>query len=283
MPKSHQLFSQFPLNNTVSLSTGEVQTPYHIYEGYGLLIGGTAPVDKVKGIMRDESLEPVTDTNGQAVLGLWLMNFTEAHIAPHTEFQCSIFVQPKTIPPYPDHPYAPLKFMVSADEPAILCADIWNNTEECVAYNSEHLALSARPCFSHFNRTENSIEVRFSEGNNIILIAKIQLPSRTGFGDGMALLRLFGLRKTMQVAQAPYTQLDVINRVSEQQSKNVPARSYTDVATNIIKQFDPSTDELILGNIDFNDIGFQPRMVQFVDGLNFVYLDPDPSRAISSS
>ncbi len=280
MPKSHKLFSDFPLNKSIMLSTGEVQTPYHIYEGYGLFIAGTAPVDKVNAIMTNESLEPVINENGEALLALWLMDFTEAHIAPHTELQCSVFVQPRSISPYPAHPFAPLKFMVEAEEPAILCADIWNNTEECVAYNAEHLSLGAKLCTSAFNRTTNNVEVKFIEGDNLLLNAKINLPSRTGFGDGMALLRLFGLRKTIQVAQSPYTQLDVINRVSEQQPQNVPARSYTDVATNVVKKFDPTTDELILGNIDFGQIGFQPTMVQFVDGLNFVYLDPDLLRAI---
>jgi len=281
MPKSHPLFSRFPLNKTVQLSTGETQTPYHVYNGYGLFVGGIAPVDKVNSIMTDESPVPVTDIHGNALLALWLMDFTEAHIAPHTEFQCSIFVQPQSVPPLPDHPFAPLQFMVQAEEPAMLCADIWNNTEECVAYNAEHLGLGARLCRSSFTRTSDRIDVDFNVGDTPLLTAKIRLPARTGFSDGLSLLRLFGLRKTIQLAQAPYTQLDVINRVDDQQSKNIPARSYTDVSTNIVKRFDPSTDELILGNIAFREIGFQPRMVQFVDGVNFVYLDPDPSRAFT--
>jgi len=282
MPKSHPLFSQFPLKDTVQFSTDEVQTPYHIYEGYGLLVGGTAPVDNVNAIMTDEALVPVTDTNGNALLALWLMDFTEAHIAPHTELQCSIFVQPHSVAPLPDHPFAPLQFMVQADEPAILCADIWNNTAECVAYNAEHLALGAKLCSSTFTRTDGNIALSFNEGDKTLLNAKFQLPARTGMSDGLSMLRLFGFRKTIEFAQAPYTQLDVINRVSDQQPANVPARSYTDVSTNIVKRFDPSTDELTLGHIPFGEIGFQPRMVQFVDGLNFVYLDPDPSRAITT-
>ena len=59
MPHDHAIFKQFPLTGTVDLSTGTAKTPYHIYDGYGLMIGGTADLGQVTQLMVDEETRPV--------------------------------------------------------------------------------------------------------------------------------------------------------------------------------------------------------------------------------
>ena len=40
--KTHPLFTAYPLQNNLEISVDNVPTPYHVYDGHGLLIGGTA-------------------------------------------------------------------------------------------------------------------------------------------------------------------------------------------------------------------------------------------------
>ncbi len=40
--RQHELFKRYPIDGAATISTGEVPTPYHIYDGYGAFIGGTA-------------------------------------------------------------------------------------------------------------------------------------------------------------------------------------------------------------------------------------------------
>jgi hypothetical protein len=47
MSRDHLFFKQHPLAGQAQLSTGTVPTPYHVYDGRGVFIGGTADLAAV--------------------------------------------------------------------------------------------------------------------------------------------------------------------------------------------------------------------------------------------
>lgn len=50
--RRHALFRRYPLAGEVRLSTGPAPTPYHVYAGHGLFIGGTADLAAVRALGR---------------------------------------------------------------------------------------------------------------------------------------------------------------------------------------------------------------------------------------
>jgi hypothetical protein len=43
---------------------------------------------------------------------------------------------------------------------------------------------------------------------------------------------------------------------------------------NLVRYFDPSTDELSFGATPYASLGFKPHFVQYMTGFKFVYLEP---------
>jgi len=80
---SHPLFRRFPLDGSASIATGPVCTPYHVYDGYSLFIGGTADLSSVRRLLAPESVVPLADEAGRALMGVWVCNFTRASLGPH--------------------------------------------------------------------------------------------------------------------------------------------------------------------------------------------------------
>ncbi|MBC7813367.1 MAG: hypothetical protein H7175_19565, partial [Burkholderiales bacterium] len=97
--QSHPLFQQYPLNQQATLSVGTVPAPYHVYNGYGLFIAGTAHLDKVRALLQSEQVEPIQDEAGRALMAIWVCNFLEASLGTHHELQFSIFIQRQSVPP----------------------------------------------------------------------------------------------------------------------------------------------------------------------------------------
>ncbi len=271
---THPLFSQFPLTGKVTLSTGEAPTPYHIYDGYGLFLSGSANMTAVKAQMTTETLQPIRRADGRAQVALWVMDFTRASLAPHRELQCSVFVAREEKPPLDDHPLAVLKHMIEAPTASILCADIWNDTAECVAYNTEHLGLGARLCHvDDIGYADGAFHFRFSEGGALIAAGRFGVP-RLSFGVVRHMIGLFGWGGFFRLVRLPYTELTVINRVSDVIDANAAAQSYTSSGSTSIALADPARDSLSWGDVPFANIDFVPEFGQIVQGVRFVYLAP---------
>lgn len=45
------LLKQFPLSGSAVIPTGNVPTPYHIYNGFGLFIGGVCDLNEAKQLL----------------------------------------------------------------------------------------------------------------------------------------------------------------------------------------------------------------------------------------
>ena len=65
--QQHALFRQYPLTGECTISVGSVPIPYHVYDGWALLIGGTARLESVQALLAGEALAPLT-TTGAMVL-----------------------------------------------------------------------------------------------------------------------------------------------------------------------------------------------------------------------
>ena len=142
-PKDHPLFKLHP-SSTALISVGEVPTPYQIYAGYGTFIGGFAELKVVRQFLKDESVVPVQNDEGKALMGLWVCDFTDASLDPHHELQISFLTSRTEIQPLPSYPLSVLIAMLTHPEIEMLCHGLWNNTSKVVAFNRELLSLNAR-------------------------------------------------------------------------------------------------------------------------------------------
>lgn len=276
MHREHVIFERFPLKGEVTLSTGTIPTPYHIYDGYGFLIAGTADPERVAHMIKNEAVIPAQTANRRVVVAMFLLDFTDASLAPHSEFQCSVFLQTASTPLLEDHDFAPFQYIFTTPDAAQLCANIWNNTTECVAYNSEHLGLGAQLCNSRFTHRQNEVTFTFASTDGAPLIeGQIQLPIRTSLRDTWDMLRLAGLRNFIQAIRADAVTMDVVNRKGLVIPEHKRATAYSAPEQVIVARFNPNTDRLSFGDIPFGNIDFQPTVYQYYDGFKFVYLDPD--------
>ncbi|GJM40670.1 MAG: hypothetical protein DHS20C20_09520 [Ardenticatenaceae bacterium] len=159
--KNHPLFTEFPLSGTATISVGDVPTPYHVYDGSGVLIGGTANLANVKQLLKNESVFPIETEGGKALLGIWVVDFTDASLGPHNELQFSILVAHQPLPPVPDHPLALVKALFANDKARMFCYRLWNAGETAVAYNRELLGLNAQPTKSSIEETKSLIQKEY--------------------------------------------------------------------------------------------------------------------------
>lgn len=273
----HKLFQQFPLSGEKEISVGKVPVPYHIYDGQGILIGGTAVLDDIEKILENEALYPIQTQSGKALMGVWVVDFSEASLGPHNELQFSILVAHKPQPPVEDHPLALLKALFLNPEARMFCYGLWNDTETAVAYNRELLGLDAQPNQGtiQLNRGQSS-SFRFqNDADQIIIEGQVTLAKQTNITIGWQMLRLFGLRPTLRSFSQPYMEAKVVNPRGNIIPTNADAQSFLASDTPIMQLFDPATDSLHFGETSKNNFQFQPRFIEQFSPFRFVYLAPE--------
>jgi hypothetical protein len=59
------LFKQYPLGGSVNLSTGPAPEPYHVYDGYGLFVGGEADLAAARRLLAREQVTCIRNSPGQ--------------------------------------------------------------------------------------------------------------------------------------------------------------------------------------------------------------------------
>lgn len=274
--KEHHLFKTYPLKGAAALSIGNVPTPYHIYNGYGLFIGGVADLEVVKNLLKNEAVTPITTSIGQAVMGIWICDFLDASLGAHHELQFSFFVTEQKTNSVPFHPLNTLALMLTRPDIRMVCYGLWNNTPTVVAYNREHLSLNAILTDSHIERSAHSVRFHFQDQatGTPILSGQINDPQKTSFATTLALMGQIGLRTTWAVTQRPWVSLNVVNPVGVVLNRNAIAQAHTKNDVNVVRYFDPRRDSLNFGDTVYRSLHFTPHCVQYMDGFKFVYLDP---------
>jgi hypothetical protein len=272
---NHPLFERFPLAGKAALSTGSVPTPYHIYDGYGAFVGGTADLSAVKALLKGERVIPVQTADGHALMGIWICDFLDASLGAHHELQCSIFVAPAPVPPVPAQPLGLLGAMLGRADVQMLCYGLWNNTPVVVAYNRELLSLNAQLTRSLIHRELDALNFSFRDNSgDLILEGKLDRPGKASAGAGIALMRQLGFLKGMRIARAPWVKMSVVNPLGVGLGNNAVAEAFNKNDANALRYFEPERDQLTFGDVPYARLGFQPRFVQFMDGFKFVYLNP---------
>ncbi len=269
----HPLFERFPLIGRASTSAGLLPMPYHVYDGHGAFVGGEADLPAVQALLARESLHAVQTTEGRALAGLWVFDFTQASLGAHHELQVSLFVSRAPLPPVAAHPLALLELMVTRPEVLMLCHGLWNSTRAAVAYNRELLALDARESVSRIERSAARLvfDVRERAGGQPVLQGTLARPGRAALGANLALLARLGLRRTLALARQPWIRVPVLNPVGPVLARNAAADSYTATRRSALRYADPECDRLVFGDSRYAALGFQPRFVQTMEGFRFVY------------
>ncbi len=208
MPNTnHPLFQTHALRGTAQISGGEVSLPYHIYDGYGAFIGGTADLAKVQQLLASEEVQPIQNGAGRALMGVWLCDFVEANLGPHHEMQISSFVSRGQVAPISAQRLGLLGAMLSRPDMHMMCHGLWNSTPLVGAYNRELLSLNARLSHSSIMRTEQemNVAVEDAESGALLLKCKRCKPKQAAIGATFALWGQLGLSHTLEVSRQPPT------------------------------------------------------------------------------
>lgn len=270
----HPLFKQYPLNGQTTISTGLVPTPYHIYDGNGLFLGGTADLAAVRDLLKGEGLSPIRTRAGSALMGVWVCNFTEASLGPHHELQFSIFGSVVDLEPVEDNPLAVLKLLLTRSDVLMMCHGLWNNTVPVVAYNREVLGLNAALADSRIDYQRGSFVFDFTDHatQTPLLSGRINNPEQASARANFNMVALMGFGPLMAAAQQPWLTVRIVSPQAVW-GRNAIAESFTKNDTNVIRYFGDN-DIFRLGPSPYANLGFRPQFSQFMTGFKFVYLNP---------
>jgi hypothetical protein len=272
----HPLFQRYPLNGQARLSIGEVPTPYHIYAGYGAFIGGTADFALVQRLLKNEQVVPVQTAHGRALLGIWVCNFTDASLGPHTELQFSVFVAQHRLSDLSAHPLGLLAGMLTRLDVQMLCHGLWNNTPTVIAYNRELLSLDARLAESQMVRDGHRFRFVFRDAASDapIFSGELSQPGRASLRATLALGAQIGFGRARALAQAPWVGMQILNPLGVSLPHNAVAEAYSKNDVNAVRYWNPRADSIQFGDGPYARLQFTPHFIQHMDGFKFVYLNP---------
>ncbi|MBL8153568.1 MAG: hypothetical protein JNM70_05230 [Anaerolineae bacterium] len=276
------LFSKYPLDSDRVLSNGiRVPFPYHITDGRILFIGGTADLAAAKTALQSESLVPLVNAAGRALMGLWLCDFTQASLGPHRELQFSLFVTRQPEPPIPAQTFSLLDALLFHPSIRMFCWRLWNDAENVVLYNRELLGLDARLAAADFTHAPEKQQTAFNftdSEQGTILEGHIRADQRQPLGDALRMVQQLGFRKLMQMNAIDWVSVKVINPISDAFAFNGEAQTYAAGERIIVRQYDPGVDRLVFGQPSDQRLNFRPDFVYQVSGCKFIYLNvTDPA------
>ena len=276
-PKDHPLFKQYPIKGTAQISCGEVPTPYHIYDGYGLFIGGACDLSAARHLLKDEDLNLIETTDNKTPTGIWICNFTDASLNPHHELQFSFFSSKQREKPTAPHPFNTLSIMLTHPDVQMLCHGLWNNTPLVVAYNRELLSLNARLTESKIEHASNSVNFSFKDSitGNSILSGSVRNPQRNSLLANLSFLSKIGFRRGSEIAKQPWTGMQVLNPKGVVLDRNATAKAFNKSDVNVVRYFDGQTSSLEFGNTPYRPLQFSASFSQYMSGFKFVYLEPE--------
>jgi hypothetical protein len=253
-----------------------VPTPYHVYDGRGVFIGGSADLDAVRELLAPEQVHAVQTVAGRALMGVWVFDFSDASLGAHHELQCSLFVSHAPLAPVTAHPLGLLELMVTRPDVRMLCHGLWNSTPRAVAYNRELLALNAHLSESRIDAGPHTFDfaVRDAVTHAPLLEGHLHQPRRASLRATLSLLGRLGWRRAMTLARQPWIAMPVLNTVGPTLPRNAAAESFTKAEGSVVRRFDAARDRLAFGDESYRRLGFEPTFFQFMDGFKFVYLAP---------
>ena len=303
MRSDHPLFAEYPLDAVVPVDGEDCTSPYHIYNGDLVLIGGRADAAAAADLLAGERLAPMLDSAGNALMAVWLADFTEANLGPHHELQISLFAALTPQPPTPQHPFAIHRLLLLEPDAYMVCHGLWNSTQRVVRYNQSHLCLDARLSNSRIDRDDRrgmrsaeqtmrsrhdsatadlmpippqwNFQVSDALSGQAVAEGSLALPNRQPLSVSWAMLRHLGMAGMMQSARQPFIHVPVVNTKSAYADDNYVAHTYTRSDRQIIRRREKA-DAVSIRHQRYAPLNFQPDFVQHSAGVRFVYLRPQP-------
>ncbi|MDX2075637.1 MAG: hypothetical protein SFZ02_04355 [bacterium] len=274
---THRLFKKYPLDGQVTINGQQVTTPYHIYDGQIMFIGGTAKADVAQELLKNERLAPILDTNGDALMALWVCDFTEANLGAHHELQISIFASVEPQAPVKAHPFAIFRLLVMNPDAMMVCHGLWNNTPLVVDYNREHLGLDAGLSISTISTTDHRrvFDIQDATSKQPIVRGNLAEPIKADNKALRGMVGHMGFGGMMRAMRSPFIHVPVVNTISAVSNDNRVAHTYTKNDKQIVRYFEPTHDKLTIHHPHYVPLAFQPAFVQHSYGIRFVYLRPE--------
>jgi hypothetical protein len=281
--KTQDLFQQFPLRSLQEVPDGVV--PYHVYNGSVLLIGGTANLAPVRALLDNQSLEPVRTTRGEALISLWVCNFTQSSLGPHKVLHAGVSVALDALPPVEAQPLALLETVLTMPQVGMYCQRTWTDEARVAIYQSELFGLDVHLAQGESSQDPlgSSLEFEFwdvSDGETL-LSGRVRERAYTTPRPALALLRRLGLSGLLQVSRQPNFSLRVVppcgkkkpdGRLSERISQIYWRRQ-----RSVTQFFNPHSDRLALSSAVYSGVEFHPQFIERLEGFKMVYLLPGKS------
>lgn len=275
---SQDLFQQYPLHDLRKIPGGNVPVPYHVYNGTALFIGGTANLERVKKLLARENLNPVQTTLGEALICLWVCNFTRSSLGPHKMLQASICVALEPLPPVEPQPLALLATLLTMPQVGIYCQRTWTDNARVAFYQSELLGLDVRPAQGEFSQDpdERKVDFEFWEVSNgeTLFSAQVRERAYTTPRSALSLLRRLGLSGFLQVSRQPRFALRTVAPCGAGSLSERVSLLFWYRQRAVTQFFDPSGDRLFLNNSVYPDVEFHPQFIERLEGFKMVYLLP---------
>jgi hypothetical protein len=284
--KSQDLFKKYPLRSLPGLPGGGAPVPYHVYNGTVLLIGGTASLAAVRGLLEDQSLEPVHTTRGEALISLWVCNFTQSSLGSHKVLHASISVALDPCPPVEPQPLALLGTILKVPQVGMYCQRTWTDEARVALYQSALLGLDVRLAQgeSSHDPAGRSVEFEFwdvSDGETL-LSGRVRQRAYTTPRPALALLSKLGLSGFLQVSRQPKFAIRVVSPCMEARSAGGLSGRISLVNWQrrraVTQFFDLHSDRLFLSRDVYPGVEFRPQFVERLEGFKMVYLPPGTSK-----
>lgn len=276
MTLKQQLFQHFPLDGRLIVAEEEVSTPYHIYDGTILSLGGTVDGKAAARFLEAEHLRPVMDTDGRALAAIWVCDFTEANLGAHHELQISLFTTRRQVRPLKANAFSYHRALAAMPDLAMVCHGLWNSTQRVVRYNAEHLLLNAKLTQSEvdFSGDHWTFQFRDAVGE---MIAKGSVPAtrRQSAGVTWKIMRQMGTGGLLGLLRAPFFKMPVVNTRRQGDAFNHVCTTYTACQKPLVRE---TTDKDLITISDslYSQLDFKVSFVQQLKDIGFVFLRPAP-------
>lgn len=273
--KGHALFSAHPLSGTIEVTEGEFPVPYHVYDGHGLILGGTCDPAALDFSFTGQDVYPVLTESGQGLAVLFVCDFPHASHGPHREVHFAALACATANQSLPDDPAALFAAIGTRQDWGVLSLHLWNDDPGVVAYNHEFLGLNA-----HLAYGEIDLAHRFSfsftdQAGAPLVSGDVSHNRRSDSGFMFRVMRHMGLRGTFNAARTRHAEAYVINRKGPYMSRNLKARTLTAPDKMVVSQFRPDQDRLEMQHPILEQYSFQPTCLEHISPFRFIYFPPD--------
>jgi hypothetical protein len=269
----HPLFRSHPLDGVVDVDGAAEPTPYHLYDGLLALLGGHVDADAARALLSPLGLAPVTNAQGRALGCVWVGEFPEASLGPHSELQISLLATSTSTPAVATHRYAVLRALAVRDDVVMVCHGLWNNTPRVVRYNQAHLGLDAHAATSAVGVVDGRLRFRFIDADGqLIAEGNLAAPARQSAGPLWRALLHLGFAG-MAAGAKPALHVAVANPISAWATRVQVAHTYSKPDAVVLRAVDEG-DALRIAHPRYASLQFVPEFVELLRGVRFVYGRP---------